>query len=75
MGVRERPQHQAAEEEAAPRVGDNPRPLPKSRHLEMTRSYAAVHQELKDSEAPSPAYREAKFEQIEDGELKAESLK
>ena len=62
------------EEEAAQRASDMPRHLPKGKHLEIVRAYAAAHKGLKDKECPAPCYLEWRFEQVEDGELKAESL-
>ena len=62
------------EEEAAQRVGDLPRHLPKGKHLELLRAYQSAHKELKDKECPAPSYLEWRFEQVEDGELKAESF-
>ena len=62
------------EEEAAQRAGDLPRHIPKGKHLEIVKAYAKAHKTLKDKECPAPCYLEWRFEQIEDGELKAESL-
>ena len=62
------------EEDATQRATDLPRHLPKSKHLELTRAYTAAHRELRDRERPAPAYLDWRFEQVEDGELKAESL-
>ena len=62
------------EGEAAQRAGDLPRHLPKGKHLEVVRAYAQAHKELKDKECPAPSYLEWRYEQVEDGELKAESL-
>ena len=62
------------EEEASQRAGDLPRHLPKGKHLEIVRAFASAHRELKDKECPAPSYLDWRFEQVEDGELKAESL-
>ena len=62
------------EEDAAQRAGDLPRHMPKSKHLELTRAYKSAHRELKDRERPAPAYLDWRYEQVEEGELKAESL-
>ena len=55
-------------------MGDLPRSLPESRHLEHVRAYEQAHRELEDKDIPLPAYIEARLEQIEDGELAAEQL-
>ena len=62
------------EEEATQRAGDLPRHMTKAKHLELTRAYQAAHRELRDRERPAPAYLDWRLEQVEDGELKAESL-
>ena len=62
------------DEEAAQRAGDLPRHATKSKHLELTRAYKAAHRELREKERPAPAYLDWRFEQVEDGELKAEAL-
>ena len=62
------------EEEASQRVGDLLRPLPKVRHLELSRAYSLAHRDLTDKESPAPSYLDWRFEQLEDGELRAEPL-
>ena len=62
------------EEEADQRVGDLPRKLPRTTHLDLRRSFQNRHAELRDDVAPHPDYVETKLQQIEDGELKAERL-
>ena len=69
-------EHKQAEE-AEIRANESPVPrlIQKSVYLEMCRAFAAAHHELKDSQTPAKPYMEMRFEQIEDGELIAESLK
>ena len=62
------------EEEAEQRIGDLPRKLPRSSHLDLRRAFATRHRELRDEEAPHPEYLEGKLQQIEDGDFKAERL-
>jgi uncharacterized membrane protein YgcG len=61
-------------EEAEQRVSDLPRTLKKGSHLELRRTFEKLYGELNVSKVPAPAYVEAKMEQVEDGELRAERL-
>lgn len=62
------------QEEAEQRVGDLPRTLPRSSHLELVRGFARAHFVLPEKLTPAPAYLEWRLEELEDGELQAESL-
>ena len=62
------------EEETDQRVGDLPRKLPKSDHTELRKAFTARHRQLEDRHTPHPAYIEAKLKELEDGELKCETL-
>ena len=61
------------QEEAEQRVGDLPRTLPKGQHLDLARAFAKVHFEMGDRDRPAEAYVEWRLEQVEDGELPAET--
>ena len=74
MGTLRRVQRRQAEE-ADQRAGELPRTLPKSQHLETSRAFAKTYRELRDNEAPAKAYLEWRLEQVEDGELQAETMK
>ena len=63
------------QEEAEQRVGDLPRTLPKGQHLDLARAFAKVHFEMGDRDRPAEAYVEWRLEQLEDGELQAETLR
>lgn len=62
------------EEEAEQRIGDLPRKLPRTSHLELNKAFMKAHGEPKDSETPHPAYVEAKLQQLEDGMLLTETM-
>ena len=51
------------------------REIPRGSYMELTRSYdKKINRELKDSEKPAKAYIEARFEQVEEGEFRAELM-
>ena len=56
-------------------VNELPKKMRKTDYITLLRSYSRVFKELKDSEAPACTYLEQKLEQIEEGELVAESFK
>ena len=64
-------------EEAEQRTAGSmmPKTVSKSVYLEITRSFAKVHRELPDKEQPAKTLVEKRFEQTEEGELVAETLK
>ena len=62
------------EEEAEQRVGDHPRKLPRTTHLDLRRAFASRHRELRDEETPHTSYLEAKLQEVEEGEFRAERL-
>ena len=61
-------------EEAEQRVGGLPKTLTKSKHIELHRAYAVAHELLEDDQIPAPSFMEWRLDQIEDGELVAETL-
>jgi hypothetical protein len=66
---------QAEEAEVRASDGPIPRSLQKATYVDLNRAFSKRHRELKDKETPAKAYVELRFEQIEDGELVAETLK
>ena len=52
-----------------------PKTVPKAVYLEITRTFGRVHRELPDKEQPAKSLVEKRFEQIEEGELIAETMK
>ena len=62
-------------EEAEQRVGDLPRRIPRSVHLNLQRAFEDLHDELEDDEIPHKSYVEAKLDEIDDGERVAELMK
>ena len=71
--AQKRAEHQQALE-AEQRVGDLPRTVPKSHHIEIRRAFALIHAELPKKLTPAAVYVESKVSQLEDGELVAEPL-
>ena len=61
-------------EQAEQRAIDMPKHLPKGKHLAMQKIYTSVHKKLPASELPAPSYLDWRLDQIESGELAAESL-
>ena len=62
------------EEDAEQRVGDLPRKLPRTTHLDLRRSFVSRHRELRDEENPHQSYLESKLQEVEEGEMRAERL-
>ena len=62
------------QEDSTQRVTDAPRVLTKGIHHELIKAFEKIHGELKDKQYPAPAYVESKLEQVESGELRAETL-
>ena len=62
-------------DDADRRVGDLPRRFGKSAHLTLQRAFADTHNEDNEDLLPGKPYVEGKLDEIEDGELIAESLK
>ena len=61
-------------ESRAPGIG-MPREIQKGTYLELVRAHAVkMGRELPDKETPAKTYMETRFEEIEDGELRAETL-
>ena len=62
------------QEESSQRVTDAPRVLTKGLHHELIKAFEKIHGERTDKQYPAPPYIEAKLEQVETGELRAETL-
>lgn len=70
----ERMQRRRAEA-AEQRVLDQPRTLPKTKHLEMWQAYASSHRDLEDGVTPALSFLDSTLEQVEDAALKVDTLK
>lgn len=62
------------EEEAEQRVGDLPRKLSRTSHIQLSKGYTEVHGENTPENTPHPDYLESKLQQLEDGLLLTESM-